>query len=257
MPSKLLIIDKIKQKSELSDLDESLILDTLDDYLKKYKIELKNLKKSEIKIITKEIRAQLRLYVGRFQKGKKKRKILLEQNKINELLETHTSTSERISFYPKLKKEIQSLNVNSILDLACGLNPLALANPKIKYFASDIKKEELELIKIYFKKNKIQGKVFTYNLRRPIGELPKTDLCLIFKVLDIIETKNHKIANTIIKKLKCKYILISFSTKTISGKPMSHPRRLWLEKLLKNQNLSFKTFSSENEIFYLVNKTKI
>ncbi len=254
MFNKKSLIEKIKKKKELSDIEDSLISEILENYLKKHKINLENLKEKEIKIIVKEIRSQLRLLTGRFQKSLKNKLKLLEKNKLSELLKTHASTAERLSFYPKLKKIISKLNPSSILDLACGLNPIALASPKIKYYASDIKSSELNLIREFFKKNKIKGSVFVYNLRDLSKPLPKADICLLFKTLDIIEDNPRNLAEKLIKKLNCKYIIISFSTRTLSGKPMRYLRRYWLENLLKKLSLSYKTFSSDNEIFYLVEK---
>jgi len=64
------------------------------------------------------------------------------------------------------------------------------------------------------------------------------DLCLIFKVLDIIEKKTHKNAEKILKAINAKRMIISFSTRTLSGKPMEYPRRLWAEKLFCEAQLS-------------------
>ena len=169
-------------------------------------------------------------------------------------MQTHTSTSERLDFYPKLKKIIYELEPNSILDLGCGLNPLTLSKKGIKYYASDIKEDELEMVKKFFKRNKIEGKTFIQDLRRDISNLPEADLCIIFKVLDVIEKKSHKFSEKILRTVKCKYFLVSFATKKLSGKSMKSPRRIWFEKILEKLNYSYKKFSSDNEIFYLCAK---
>ena len=182
------------------------------------------------------------------------REKLLNQNKIKELLATHISTKERLHFYPELKKIISKLKPKSVLDIACGLNPIALADKKTIYYASDIKKPNLNLIKKFFKKNKIKGKVFSHDLKNQFNILPKADLCLLFKVLDIIEKNPYPLTKKLITELNCKYILISFSTKTLSGKTMKNPKRIWLRRLLKKLSLKYEVFFSENEIFYLVTK---
>jgi len=254
MITKRQIINKIRKKKELSGIDKSIISELLDSYIKKRNIFLPNLKKPHIKIIVKDIRAELRKYTGRFQKSTKDRVRLLEENKIGALLKTHISTQERLSFYPKLKEKIRNLKVSSILDLACGINPIALSSPKIKYYASDIKKDELNLIKKYFKKKKITGKTFVYDLRKIKPGLPKADLCLLFKVLDIIEEKGHKLSEKIIKQVPCRYVMVSFPTKKLSGRPMKHPKRIWMEKLLERLSYKYSIFKSSNEIFYLIKK---
>lgn len=250
------LIEKIKQKKELSGLADSLVLDLLENYLKKHLLILKDLTPSQVKVIIKELRAELRNLGGRFQISLKKRLSLLEKEDIPALLKTHSSTAERFYFYPELKSLIESLRISSILDLGCGLNPLALASLRINYYAADINESDLFLVKKFFEKHSLPGKILIFDLRKvnALQTLPKTDLCLLFKVLDIIETKSHKIAKTIIEKLRCKYLLISFATCTLSGKPMAYKNRKWLETILKILNYSYKTFSSHNEIFYLITK---
>jgi len=245
------IISLIKQKKEISGIDDSLISELLGEYLKKNNILIENLTKPQLKIVVKDIRSQLRNYAGRFRIGLKDRNKLLEQEDYNALLRTHSSTKERIGFYPKLKELISKLNINSILDLGCGLNPIALAEPSITYYASDINLEELKLIEQFFIKNKIKGKTFFCNLLKVDCTLPEADLCIIFKVFDILGKNDYSIAEKVLEKIKSRYLLASFSTKTLSGKPMNSPRRIWFEKLLANKNYTFEIIKSDNEIFYL------
>lgn len=247
------IIKKIKQKKELSGIDDSIVSEELKKYAKKSNLSIENLSERELKIIVKDIRSKLRKLSGRFQIGLKKRYNLLEKKEIFSLLRTHSSTKERMDFYPKLKELLTNLKVNSVLDLGCGINPIALANPNFEYYASDINQEELNLIQEFFDKNKINGKTFFCDLKKIENySLPKTDICLILKVFDILG--NHLIAEKILNNINSNYILASFSTKTLSGKPMNKPRRIWFEKLLEKFNFSFELIGLNNEVFYLIRK---
>lgn len=247
------LIEKVKEKKEFRGIKEETINEILENYIRKKKISLENLRISDEKIIVKEIRMNLRKMTGQYQIGSKNRKKLLSAGKIEKLLKTHTSTRERLEIYSELKNIISELEVKSILDLACGLNPLVLADKKIKYFASDIKQDELEVIEDFFKKNGIEGKTFYYDLRKISDDLPKADLCLLFKVLDILNDK--KLAEKIILKVPCEKILVSFSTKKLSGKSMNFPKRTWFEKILSRNNFDFKVYNFSNEIFYLISKS--
>lgn len=250
------LVNAIKQKKELSGLADKLVTDILENFLKKHKITIQNIPSRDKKIIIKEIRLQLRNLTGRFQKSTKKRVELLEKNKIEELLKTHSSTLERINFYPELKSLIEKLNISSILDIGCGLNPIALASQDIEYYASDINEEDLKLVELFFKKNNIKGKVFFYDISSFSNALPRADLCILFKILDIIEKRTHQLAKKILEKIDCSYFLISFATRTLSGKPMKFKKRKWLEFLLKKMNYQYEMLSSDNEIFYLIQKPK-
>ncbi|MDO8508462.1 MAG: hypothetical protein Q7S27_02135 [Nanoarchaeota archaeon] len=248
------LILKIKEKKELQGLADSIIEEALQTYFIKHNLASKNLRPSEIKIIVKDIRSQLRNLTGRFQSSIKKRAGLLRENNIIDLLKTHSSTKERLNYYPVLKDLIKKLNVKSILDLGCGLNPIALASPKITYYASDIKEDDLKLVQYFFQKNSIKGKTFIYDIRKITSDIPKTDLCILFKVLDIADKNKYHLAKMVFENISSKYILVSFATKTLSQKAMRSPKRRWFEYLINKLDLSYDVFSSDNEIFYLIKK---
>ncbi len=247
------LIEEIKRKKELSGLSSSLIKSQLEDFAKKSKIDLSGLSSRDKKLVVKEIRKNLRVISGQFQKSVKDRKEFLKSKDFVALIESHSSTAERINFYPELKRIISEIKPSSILDLGCGINPLFLARREVTYFAADIKEDELSLIKEFFKIKKINGEAFYYDLKSPATDLPSADLCLIFKVLDIL--KDKKLAEKIILTLDCKKIIASFSTKKLSGKKMNFPKRVWFEKMLSRNNLFYSTFSSPNEFFYVIEKS--
>lgn len=231
------IIEKIKQKQELRGINDSYIKSVIEKYLKKHNLSpeiLKNLRRKEIKLFVKDIRAQLRLVAGQF---------------------TKITEKERASNYSKVREIINSLNPRSILDIGCGLNPLFLASPGIEYYALDINNSFLNKINSFFKEKEIKGRAFFCDIReiKPLV-LPKVDLCLILKVFDVIEKRGHKIAEKIIKNISCNFFLISFPTKTLSGKPMAHPQRGWIERLFHRLCFQFQFFKTKDEVFYLAEK---
>ena len=235
-----ILINKIKQKPELNSVNDKFIQESLENYLKKKNLSLeslKNFREKEIKIIVKDIRAQLRLITGQFSK---------------------ISEKERASNYTKVKEIMDSLNIKSILDLGCGLNPIFLASENREYYALDINNSFIERINSFFSEKKIKGNAFFFDLKKisPLI-LPKADICLILKVFDVIEKRGHKLAEKIINSINSRYFLISFPTKTLSGMPMRHPQRGWIEHLLSRLGFSFKFYKTKDEIFYLAKKDNI
>lgn len=227
------LIEVIKKKSELEGVSTKVIEQLLVKYLK----GKSNLSAKEEKLIVSDIRKELRNYVGRFQD-------LSEDD-------SHVSTKERQQSYSLVKEIISDLNANSILDLGCGLNPLFLASKGIEYNALDIDEKSLGKVKSFFNKNGIHGQIIVKDLRNDSLIFPKADLCLIMKVLDLVDKNGHKRAEEIIKNIDSKNFLISFPTKTLSGKPMRHPQRGWIERLLARLGFKFKIYKTYNEIFYL------
>mgnify|MGYP001613050055 CR=1 FL=1 len=246
------IIKKIKEKKELEGISDLVIKGNLLKYKKKHSVNIEKLSNQDLKIIIKDIRSELRFFVGQYQFKVKGRRKILDRDNSDELLKTHSSTSERLDFYPSLKKIISDLKIKSILDLGCGLNPLALSQKNIEYLASDINEKELSIIQEYFKKNNINGKTFVYDLRNISNDLPKTDLTILFKVLDVVSKNDRKLSEKIILNISSRYLLVSFSIKKISGKPMNFPERRWFEKILLRNKLRYKKFYSENEVYYLI-----
>ncbi|HVY01696.1 MAG TPA: hypothetical protein VHA12_02955 [Candidatus Nanoarchaeia archaeon] len=239
------IINKIKEKKSLSGIADTVVKKELEEHFRRAKIRKENLSDKDVKIIVHDVRARLRKLSGSFN-------VESEPEEENILL-SHSSTKERADFYDVLREKIYSLKPKSILDLGCGINPIALAKKGIEYYAYDINEENLKLVDSFFKQNKIIGETGVVDLREPAA-LPDADICIIFKVLDILDEKDHKRSEALLNSIDCKYFLISFSTKTLSGAPMRHPQRGWIELLLTRLGYSFESFSSNNEIFYLATK---
>ncbi len=245
------LIKEIKQKKELSDLPDYLVEKVLSNYVSKNKLSLALNKKSR-KLIIKEIRSELRRYAGQYNSiSESKRKKLISSNQSEKLLKIHKSTRERLEEYSDIKKFIKKINPKSILDLGCGLNPLALAKKGMLYYAYDIKNEDIKTISDFFSKNNIEGFAVQGDITI-MEHFPKTDLCLIFKVLDILPGNRYETSRNIIEKIKSEKIIVSFATKTLSGNPMNFPRRLWFEKLLKELNFAYSYENKSNEVFYFI-----
>ncbi len=257
------LINKIKQKRELSGIADEVVERVLNSFLQKNPkleqeiIASKKLEKSSaVETCVKNVRALLRRVSGSFEIDNKDRENLISQNKIQEVLATHSSTKERLEYYDEIYNKIFAITrkPNTVLDLGCGLNPLSFPSKDIIYYACDINKENLKLVEKYFQNNNIKGKVFFCDLTKSDNSFPKTDVCFLFKVLDIIESKGHKMAERIITQLSCKYIVVSFATKTLSGRKMNKPRRIWFEKMLGRLNLKWNSFEVENEMFYVAER---
>ena len=251
------LVDKILSKKELSSVSRETVHFFIATYMKKHAIsedELESLPANSEKIIVKEARSHLRELVGRFHLKASKRAGFISRKDWASLLNTHTSTKERLAFYPEIKSYIYSLNPSSILDLGCGLNPIAMAEPSVKYFASDINDSDLDIVREFFKDKNIKGEVFFYDLAILKDRLPEADVVLMLKLLDFLEKKSSRLAERLLLSLKCKHIIVSFSTSKLSGKKMHRPERKWFENICFHNSIKFKKLEFGNEIFYHISK---
>ncbi len=274
------LVESVKQKPELSNVDSAFIADQIQNYIPKHKKILTKLESStsfakfqlskEYKQVLKAIRANVRKSYALFQLDPKQRTKLFTQLKKNpksltshkQLLETHRSSKERLAIYPKLYKDLFQITgePESILDLGCGLNPLSFPWMNLKdtkYITVELNKEDLKLIKDYFNLKKINGLTLPLNLIKEYHKLKEfnVDVCFMFKLLDSLEITQKNISEKLIQSINSKYIVASFSTKSVGGKQMRSSRRKWFEFLAKKLDFEYRTLKYENEIFYVLSKT--
>ncbi len=280
------LIGKLKANKKYNTLSDKIIKKELEYYFKRHPdLKNKKLNKNEEKIIIKGIRKKLhRIYSSYQTRKKKKREKLLEELRViinnipinkralkqitYQLLSMTLSTKERLPYYEFVFKNIFNITgkPKTIIDLGSGLNPLSLPLINIKeinYYAYDIDTADINFLNRYFvltKKINIKGKAEILDVTKidNIKKIPTSDLVFMFKLIDLIDQKKSKISRELIKNLfeknKTKFIVASFATKTLSRRTMNLPRRTGFEKMLEFLNLHFKSFSIENEIFYVIKK---
>lgn len=242
-------IQLVKKKKELSDLDSSMIERFILEWCKHHK-NFETLSFSEQKILLKEVRAKMRRASGMFATSEYK-----EDETIDSLLSKHKSTSERQENYTEFINKLSSLLPTSILDLGCGLNPLALLPLKVPVTALDIREQELKIIEREYSKQGIPIKIILQDLSLGTSNLPQADIILVLKVLDLLSKKKREISRELLK-LNSRFLIVSFPTCRLSGRRMEHPRRRWFEFILNKESKHFTVWETKNEIFYFISLSK-
>ncbi len=263
---------EIKKGSKYSTLADEVIIQEVKEYLRKNN-KIRRIDKQSVK----EIKAKLHRLYSSYLRGKKsKRGKFLEELRnnpddleiINKILLTAVSTKERLPYYNELYRKIFEItgNPGTIVDLGAGLNPVSciyMNLNSLNYYSYDIDKDDIDFINEYFqimKSRGLNGRAEILNVRdfEKISALPYSDIVFMFKLIDLINTGNHKPGEELIKTLingdKTKFIIASFSTRTISGKPMNLPRRKGFELMLNRINLKLKVLKIPNEIFYVIKR---
>ncbi len=264
-------MQEVKANKKYSTLADEIVLQEIKEYLRKNPT-LKRVDKQSVK----DIRAKLHRLYSSYLRGKKsKRDKLLQElkansenlNLINKILASAVSTKERLDDYQEIYKKIFQITgiPKTIIDLGAGLNPVSFSYmnlEQLNYYSYDIDNQDIDFLNKYFeimKSKGLNGKAEILNILdfKKIKNLPSTDIVFMFKLLDLINTKNSKPGEELIKYLinnKTKFIIASFSTRTISGKPMNLPKRKGFELMLQRNNLKFQTIKTNNEIFYVIHK---
>jgi hypothetical protein len=132
---------------------------------------------------------------------------------------------------------------------------------KAEYYAAEISEQDCEFLNKFFKKAGIKGKAVQLDLvkaaKNPqLLKFPKADVCFLFKILDEIERgRGRKLSESLIKAINAKWLVISFATRKVTGRPMKYPYRRWLEQMLARLGFEFEIIKEANEIFYVVKKS--
>jgi 16S rRNA (guanine(1405)-N(7))-methyltransferase len=261
-------IDTVFQKLKESRKYKYLCDDTL------YRISGWALQRFEGKQVVKAAKKKLHQVYGAyfevFQPGKIQKKL----NRISsepdtgslktialEIMESHTSTSERVlfmeQFYPDLFKRIGK--PKKILDLACGLNPFAVLwmdlEQDVEYYAYDIDTRFIALINTFFGYLNRNYKAQCSDILVSIPE-KEADVVFLLKTLTCFEQQEKGISEKIITSLKAKHIVISFPSRSLTGKAkgMENYYHSFAVELINHLNLDYFKLDYPNEVFYVLNK---
>ncbi len=179
-----------------------------------------------------------------------------------QMMKLHASTQERLpfleSFYQQALASIAP--VHSILDLACGLNPLAIPWMPIAddaiYYACDVVKPMLGFIGNYFEIIKQNGEAFSSNL---LTEIPrqKAELAIMLKLLPILDQVDPNASKRLLNGVRADHFLISYPSKSLGGreKGMKQTYAQHFARLIEGKSFSsIQHFEFPKETVYLLSK---
>ncbi|NQZ85813.1 MAG: hypothetical protein HRU03_08895 [Nanoarchaeales archaeon] len=278
-----LLVTQIKDKNQIKDLEDKLIIEKINKYFLtngdiRKKLEKEFLKKENkiiksklFKEILKIIRKEIGIIYGSFLTSDfdKREKYLNQANTLEEtqsMLKLHKSTRERVDYYNEIYNKIfEWKKPKKIADLCCGLNPISISlmkeilNYTPKYFASDINPKDMEFMQLFFNKFKIKGTAKSYDLTKleiiENKQFKDCDMVFLFKALDSLEFIKKNCTKELILKIPSKNIVVSFPTKSlVSKKEFKIEKRNWFIKFIEENNFKYERFEIENELFFLIEK---
>lgn len=178
-----------------------------------------------------------------------------------QMMRLHASTSERLAvlttFY---QTTLASINpVRSVLDVACGLNPLSIPwmplTDSFYYFASDVVTPLVHFLWHYFELFGITGNASILDLSYSIPSQP-VQLALLMKTLPLMEQIERGLAQKILDNLNAEHILVTYPLRSLGGrkKGMEGTYRSQFDQLVGNRSWKIQEFSFPNEVAFLVTK---
>lgn len=180
-----------------------------------------------------------------------------------EMMQLHVSSLERLSILPEFfKMTLEAVRpIHSVLDLACGLNPLAIPwmglNDQLTYTACDIYEDMVGFLNTFFRHFSPDSIAFTCDITQ-MKEFPKVQLALLLKTLPCLEHLNKNIGSRVLENIHADHILVSFPVKSLSGheKGMRENYQSYFYSILKPSSWTLRTFEFSNEMAFLLSRNQ-
>ena len=175
------------------------------------------------------------------------------------LMQAHASTRERLpildDFYQSILAELPP--IRSVMDLACGLNPLAYPwlplPPDVHYTAVDIYADMLSFIQQFFDIAGLNGRT---QQRDIIGNPPTESayLILLLKTLPCLEQVDKTATANLLDSLNGRYLLISYPAQSLGGrsKGMVDNYTRQFEQLANGRSWQLQRFEFSTELAFLI-----
>jgi 16S rRNA (guanine(1405)-N(7))-methyltransferase len=177
------------------------------------------------------------------------------------MMHEHTSTNERLPILERFfRNTLAELpEIHTILDCACGLNPLSLpwipCDKEVSYQACDVSTDLAFFLGKFFEHFNIDGKAWTCDLTTeiPAGHF---DLALILKTTTCLEQQDKNAAARLLEGMDAKYILLSYPIASLGGhdKGMIRNYSDHFERLSANWTGGIKRFEFETELAFLLSR---
>ena len=139
------------------------------------------------------------------------------------IMANHASTRERLpyldEFYQVIFADLPP--VTSVLDLACGLNPLSLSwmplPNQVAYRACDLFQDQIDFLNSYFQCVGAQGQATVCDL---VFDVPPAgaDLVLLLKTIPCLEQMDKSAGARLLDKIDARYMIVSYPVRSLGGR---------------------------------------
>ncbi|MEI8130861.1 MAG: hypothetical protein WCG34_00410 [Leptolinea sp.] len=176
-------------------------------------------------------------------------------------MESHASTKERLSFIERFFQETLSdlPPIKSILDIACGLTPLAIPwMPMVigaRYIALDMYTNLAKALSFFFDHTGINGEAICEDvITQPLDV--QVDVALVLKTLPCLEQQQKGAGMAVLERIRAKHILVSYPLRSLGGnrKGMGATYEADFNAMAKQQAWQFKRFEFPNELVFRIDR---
>nr|AMP48521.1 FmrO [uncultured bacterium] len=140
-----------------------------------------------------------------------------------QMMQTHRSTQERVpildQFYSELFRRLPP--IASIVDIACGLNPLAVPwmnlHEDARYLALDVYDDLADFTNTFFKVAGVNGVARSQDILQQ-APTEHADLALVLKAIPCLEQLNSDAGSKLLDAIDADHMVVSYPIHTLTGR---------------------------------------
>ncbi|BCY18007.1 16S rRNA methyltransferase [Leptolinea sp. HRD-7] len=174
-------------------------------------------------------------------------------------MENHASTRERLPFVEHFFHDVLAglPPVTSVIDLACGLTPLAIPwmplPAGVEYSALDMYSRLAKSLQVFFDHFGFNGKAETADIVSAPFE-KQYDVAFILKTLPCLEQQGKGLATALVDRVNAKTLVISYPLRTLGGsrKGLGATYESDFNRLAEGRDWQIARFEFPNELVFRV-----
>jgi len=176
-----------------------------------------------------------------------------------ELMGRHASTRERLpvleDFYTTVLGGLPP--IHSLLDLACGLNPLALpwmpVTCETEYLACDIYQDQIALLNRWFALVGQPGAAFTCDLLSG-APVRRVDVALLLKTIPCLEQVDRDAGRRLLASIEAPVVIVSYPVHSLGGRQrgMAATYAAQFAALVEGQSWRIERFDFTTELVFRI-----
>jgi len=178
-----------------------------------------------------------------------------------EIMGSHSSTSERLGILKEFfMVTLESISpVESIIDLACGLNPLAFSWMPVTrdagYYGCDIFSDMTNFLNSFYEEMGLIGHFSSCDLME-MQFMYKAKVAFLLKTLPCLEQITKGVGVDLLQSIPADHLLISYPVRSLGGrtKGMGKTYETLFNEMAALKGWKFERFEFPSELAFLVTK---
>lgn len=178
---------------------------------------------------------------------------------LERMLGRHASTRERLPLpdMDAMYDRIFSITgrPRSVLDLACGINPIYLGARGVSTMGIDVSGTAVYAVNCFHDSYRMPVSAHCADLLCP-GSIPgeRFDIALLFKLLPLLERQESGSPMQILQAVNAEFLVVSFPTRTLGGRNVGMAAHYsdWMQAHIPTTRRTAAQFEARNELFFIL-----